>query len=534
MNLIAVVVLFGLIGILFYELFVRLNVISDIQKVFNVAPAALKVIRSTTLSDEEKEKSVRRMSLEVLKDTFIFTAKLAGILLFCVVVAAIAQYLFTLSPDGLSGLLASWQGLIAAVVVVALYMRFKPAGERADSPPSTAQYSTLDRLLHRVAFAHPGLQKTLGDVENDLFKKQLADVEVTRPVFVTGLPRAGTTLLLELLYDTGEFASFTYRQMPFVLNPLLWNRLSSSSHKQGQGQERAHGDGMLISYDSPEAFEEVLWVNYLGKTMLADGGMRPLKPADLDGNMREAFVKLVRKLVCLKGLDTEGAKSSKSSASDTSLPGLRSSSRYLSKNNANLSRLDAIRSVFTDADLLLCYRHPSTHVASLHTQHLRFLEIHKNDPFARNYMRWIGHHDFGANFRPIHFSGRISLDPKEPLFWLHYWVDAYRFVLEHAPERTQFIGYESLLKNGAADLSQLAEAMELNDVAKATLSTAATRLRAPGSLAEPLSDLSVDLAAEAEAIYSQLAARSVAQGYTGCQNNKSQIQVNAYVSGVGV
>ena len=534
MNLIALVVLFGVTGILFYELFVRLNVINDIQKVFNVAPAAVKVIRSTTLSDEEKEKSVRRMSLEVLKDTCTFTAKLTGILLACVVVAAIAQFLFTLSPDGLGGLLSSWQGLIAAIAIVALYTRFKPTGGRTDSQSSTAQYSTLDRLLHRVAFAHPGLQKVLGDVENDLFKKQLADVEVTRPVFVTGLPRAGTTLLLELLYDTGQFASFTYRQMPFVLNPLLWNRLSSSSHKQGEGQERAHGDGMHISYDSPEAFEEVLWVNYLGKSMLDDEGMRPLKPADLDGTMREAFVNLVRKLVCLKELDTEGAKSSTSSGSGSSKRGFRSSPRYLSKNNANLSRLDAIRSVFTDADLLLCYRHPSTHVASLHAQHLRFLEIHENDPFARNYMRWIGHHDFGANFRPIHFSDKISLDPNERLFWLQYWVDAYRFVLEHAPECTQFIGYESLLENGAADLGQLSKAMDLSDVATATLTAAATRLRAPGSLAEPLSDLSVDLAAEAEAIYGQLTARSVAQGYTGCQYNEPQMQGNAYITGVGV
>ncbi len=519
MNLIAVVVLFGLIGILFYELFVRMKVISDIQQVFNVAPSAVRVIRSTTLSDEEKEKTVRRMSLEVLKDTFTFTAKLTGILLACVALAAIAQFVFTLSPDGLGALLASWQGLIAAVVVVALYTRFRPADEDTDSQSITGHYSTLDRLLHRIAFMHPGLQKILGDVENDLFKKELAGVEVTRPVFVTGLPRAGTTLLLELLHDTGQFASFTYRQMPFVLNPLLWDRLSTSSRKQGEPQQRAHGDGMLITYDSPEAFEEVLWINSLGKTVFDDDGIRPLEPADLTNHFREAFITLARKLVCLNEVDTKNAKSSKSSVSGSGPPRLRSPSRYLSKNNANLSRLDAIRSVFTDADLLLCYRHPSTHVASLHTQHLRFLVMHKDDAFARNYMRWIGHHDFGANFRAIHFNGKISLDPKERLFWLQYWIDAYRFVLEHAPERTQFIGYESLLKNGAADLSQLAKALNLNDVATTTLTAAATRLRAPGSHADPLSDLSADLATEADAIYSQLTARSVAQGYTGCHNN---------------
>ena len=525
MNLIAVVILFGLIGILFYELFVRLKVIGDIQQVFNVAPAAVKVIRSTTLSDDEKERSVRRMSLVVLKDTFTFTAKVACILLACVALAAIAQFLFTLSPHGLSGLLASWQGLIAAVVVVALYTRFKPAERRTGEHSGASQYSTLDRLLHRIAFIHPGLQKTLGDVENDLFKKQLAGVTVERPVFVTGLPRAGTTLLLELLHDTERFASFTYRQMPFVLNPLLWNRLSSGSRKQGEVQERAHGDGMLVSYDSPEAFEEVLWVNYLGKVVFEDGGMRPLKPADLDSRFREAFVNLARKLVCLKGLDaddrqsrtadTPAANASAGVESDEGTVASQPPLRYLSKNNANLARLRALRSVFADADLLLCYRHPSTHVTSLHTQHLRFLEMHQDDAFARNYMRWIGHHDFGDNFRPIRFAGEIALDPKERLFWLHYWVDAYRFVLDEAPEHTQFIGYESLLHNGEADLGQLASALHLGDTATGTLTAAAERFRAPGSRADTLAELSDELAAEAESIYNRLVERSRAQGYAG-------------------
>jgi len=111
-------------------------------------------------------------------------------------------------------------------------------------------YSVLDRLLHRIAFAHPKLQQLLSDVENDLFRSQLSSTPVKHPVFITGLPRAGTTLLLELLYQTGEFASYTYRQMPFVLAPLLWNRITQNARKSATGMQRAHGDGMQISVDS--------------------------------------------------------------------------------------------------------------------------------------------------------------------------------------------------------------------------------------------------------------------------------------------
>ncbi len=91
--------------------------------------------------------------------------------------------------------------------------------------PASA-YSRTDRLLHRLAFAHPVLQKALGELESDLMAPRFAQVEARRPVFVTGLPRAGSTLLLETLYATGEFATFTYREMPFVLAPILWSDLT--------------------------------------------------------------------------------------------------------------------------------------------------------------------------------------------------------------------------------------------------------------------------------------------------------------------
>ena len=35
-------------------------------------------------------------------------------------------------------------------------------------------------------------------------------------IYVTGLARAGTTILLNTIYDTKKFASFTYRDMPLL------------------------------------------------------------------------------------------------------------------------------------------------------------------------------------------------------------------------------------------------------------------------------------------------------------------------------
>ena len=121
------------------------------------------------------------------------------------------------------------------------------------------RYSWSDRVLHKLAFSGIGLQKALADIEDSMFAARFADVSVEAPVFVTSLPRAGTTLLLDVLNTLPNVATHTYRHMPFVLCPILWNQISSGLRKEAVSMERAHGDGVMVSVDSPEAFEEVLW-----------------------------------------------------------------------------------------------------------------------------------------------------------------------------------------------------------------------------------------------------------------------------------
>src|SRR5690606_23299899 len=78
-------------------------------------------------------------------------------------------------------------------------------------------------------------------------------------IFVTSIARAGTTALLNALADVPGVATHTYRDMPFVTAPTLWNRLAGGRMRRVERRERAHGDGLEIDLDSPEAFEEVVW-----------------------------------------------------------------------------------------------------------------------------------------------------------------------------------------------------------------------------------------------------------------------------------
>jgi len=128
----------------------------------------------------------------------------------------------------------------------------------------------------------------------------------------------------------------------------------------------------------------------------------------VDSEFKTAFTDLVRKLIVAH-------------TGDTISTGLR----YLSKNNAYISRVAAIEGLFPNASVLVCFRHPFTHCRSLAAQHERFLAMHSEDAFARDYMKWIGHYDFGSNFRPIDFNrdGFGRPEKSDAAFWLRYWIN---------------------------------------------------------------------------------------------------------------
>ncbi len=86
------------------------------------------------------------------------------------------------------------------------------------------RYGWLDRLLHRTAFRAGTAQHALSDVENILYRDTLSSISVDDPVFITALPRSGTTIVLRLLWNTGRFASHTYQDMPGPLHPALVGR----------------------------------------------------------------------------------------------------------------------------------------------------------------------------------------------------------------------------------------------------------------------------------------------------------------------
>ena len=244
-----------------------------------------------------------------------------------------------------------------------------------------AAYSFLDRVLHRLALQVGPIAEISFDVDQRMVDTDPKNIVDERHVFVSGLARAGTTILMRRFHATGDFRSLTYRDMPFVLAPNLWRRISGRHRAVGSAKERAHGDRIKVDFDSPEAFEEVFWLTFTSERYTQRSGLEPYEvDADTVHHFRCHAANIVRR-------DLSG--------------GTR---RYLSKNNNNMLRLGALKAAFPDATILVPFRNPMDHAASLLRQHVNFCGLHDMDSFALRYMNWLGHFEFGRNHRPFIFN----------------------------------------------------------------------------------------------------------------------------------
>lgn len=262
-----------------------------------------------------------------------------------------------------------------------------------------ADYSFFDRLLHRSALGNPVVAELAFDLEKARFAGLTAPCDA---VCVLGLARSGSTALMRALHSTGAFASLTYADMPFVTAPNLWHSIARHGKRSAAIGERAHGDGIMVDVDSPEAFEEVFWRTLAGRDYIAPDHLRVHSvPSDLVAERRT-----LQSLVCLR----YGAR------------------RYLAKNNNQLLRLASLAPQTPRETYLIIFRDPVVQAGSLLAQHIRFAAP---DGFTRKYMGWLVHHEFGATHRPFVFPGAppVTGVPSTLDYWVQRWADAYGHLL---------------------------------------------------------------------------------------------------------
>jgi Sulfotransferase family len=299
------------------------------------------------------------------------------------------------------------------------------------------------------------LWRWLGNAESWFHRSRIEQTPIAKPIYVAGLARSGTSVLIEILASHPDVATHQYRDFPFLFIPYWWREtLNRSAPPVAPAQERAHGDRLMVTPQSPEAMEEVLWMAYFRRLH------QPYSSSALDGgasNPRfERFYRdHIRKLLLIAGR-----------------------TRYAAKGNYNLTRLEYLLRLFPDARFILPVRRPREHIASLMKQHRLFNEAAKRHPRSVAHLDRVGHFEFGAHRRCIS-TERDSTVVKsiEALWrqgdevrgWARYWASLYRWVTaqlasnESLRRATLVMRYEDLCDRPQESLGQLLRHCALPD-----------------------------------------------------------------------
>ena len=331
---------------------------------------------------------------------------------------------------------------------------------------SNSAYSELSQLFHRLVLDnyHIGRKLLAGQIKN-IGAEASFKGDYSR-VLITGLARSGTTALTKELAKRGPFASLDYSNMPVLLAPRLWAKVYKP-RKKNESSERAHGDCIKVGLASVEALEEYFFKVLKNDTYITEDGL-------LEHHLTQEENNLYRRY-------------------QNSIAGEKI---YLAKNNNTLLRLKSLLPLNSDLAVFMLIRHPLQHAYSLMVQHESFCAQQKTDPFVKEYMDWLGHHEFGEGERPFIFNGKGDQTGvgKDLNFWLERWVNYYRQI--EVQENLFLIRYEDFLQNpkGVLNLFQSKLSITLNY----------GEIKVFKKNDEPVETTNPELLAQANAIYSKL------------------------------
>ena len=243
-------------------------------------------------------------------------------------------------------------------------------------------YNSLEKTLHKVALSSRFIREITFDIESLLFPSKNL---IENHVFISGLARSGTTILLNALYKSDMYASLTYADMPFIMAPNLWSKLTTKKNIY-EFKERKHLDGIKFSINSPEAFEEVFWKTF-------------------QDNKLDSFHKF--------------------NIFTNNIMNKYKKKRYISKNNQNIKRITKISNALPSSKVLIPFRNPVQHAYSLLSQHKRFIKLSNKDQFISTYMKLIGHTEFGCNYYPFYKKNLNFRNDWDINHWVEQWYLIY-------------------------------------------------------------------------------------------------------------
>lgn len=465
----------------------RLSIGKAGQRLMSGVMAGLSTMLDSEMDDDAKEAAVRRAGVALLTET----GRLALVLAAALAAAALPIYAADLlgwapATETFALMLRVDYILIvsvAAILVVWLLNRGK-------APPPAAlggeAYGFVDRLFHMIAFSSTKFQSLAAALDDRLFARRISQTPEMPPLFITSLARGGTTAVLNAFHDMSCTGTHIYKDMPFITAPLLWSKLAGSNAREVTRRARAHGDGLEIDLNSPEAFDEVFWMMFWPEKY-RETGIALWSETDAKPEATSFMVRQFKKITMLRQ------------------PQQTNAVRYVSKNNANIARLRLLPAMFPGCALIIPVRRPAAHAASLLRQHLNFLNFQAQDEFTRRYMRDIGHLEFGQLHRPLKFPGftPTDYDPMTGDYWLAYWIAAFEDVQSCLPG-CHLVTQDDLRAQPQKVMQSLCAKLGVD-----AASMDFTNYFRPGADTAPTDLFSAPLLQRADALYEELAAKAI-------------------------
>jgi len=308
--------------------------------------------------------------------------------------------------------------------------------------------------LNKIIKRTKPLWITLGNLETDSLEEKIKNVTINKPIYISGLARSGTTILLEILSQHKDLVSQQYKDFPPVFIPHFWNSMLKMMRAQySKPQERAHKDRIKVTSESPEAIEEVVWMAFFKD--LHDPARNNILTKRTQNIKFENFYNAHLKKLLL----------------------LRKGQRYLAKGNYNLTRIEYLLKMYPDAKFVIPVRHPVNHIASLVKQHRLFCDGCKNNSKALKYLQSIGHYEFGLDRRPINVGNSSSIknilklwqQGEEIKGQAKYWSEIHAYLNKvlkkdkKIAEAVLIVRYEDLCSRPQQVLSRIFKHCEIDD-----------------------------------------------------------------------
>ncbi len=315
------------------------------------------------------------------------------------------------------------------------------------------EFPTPMYFIAKLVSSYPTLGRILNRLESTIMKKRIENMTIDKPSYITGMARAGTTVMLEMLCQHPDVATHLYMHMVLPYTPRIVAKIADYLPIMTKPTERMHKDGLVVTRDSPEAVEEIFWQRYFENAM--DESLSNILDASTSHPKFERFYR-------------EHLKK---------LMSYQKATRYVAKNNYNVTRMEYLHKLFPSVRFILMIRNPFNHIASLSKQDKLFTELEGNDPRLLDWTKIIGHREFG--------TARVCINPGDNSIvrkiremwekpetyaqgWAVYWDAIYALVHKKLNENPKLekaalvVRYEDLCNSPSEQIDRIVSHLELD------------------------------------------------------------------------